>query len=321
MSGRRRAAALGPIELRRPLLLRLRSCLFLGWFGHPEQRTERFRVRPATVLICLAKIVTLVNSPARAKIPIMRKVIHGCCRLCKTPGPLVDSHIIPNFQYKPMKEKDGYFLVLSTDPAKKQIKRQKGITEYLLCAECDNVRLSRYEAHLAKVLFGGHPLHGRDTGRLHVVSGYDYKKVKNGLLSILWRMSVAKDPYFADVDLGPKHEKRIADVILNDKTLPEEEYPLLLAAPFLDGAVLGDWFLPPDFARVHGNRVYRCLIAGLLFTFIIGSAPLDTSYKAVILRQNQWPIIIAKVEEIPFMLDACLRLGRANAIRDGKLAA
>jgi len=249
----------------------------------------------------------------------MRKVVNGRCRLCNTPGPLVGSHIIPNFQFKPLKEKDGYFLILSTDPAKKEIKRQKGITEHLLCAECDNVRLSRYEDHVAKVLFGGHPLHGHYTDRLHVISGYDYKKLKNGLLSILWRMSVAQDPYFASVDLGPKHEKRLADVILNDVMLPEEEYPLMLAAPFIQGAVLGDWILPPDFARVHGNRVYRCLIAGLLFTFIVGSAPLDASYKPLILRQNQWPIIKAKVEEIPFLLDACVRFGRANAIREGKL--
>jgi hypothetical protein len=83
--------------------------------------------------------------------------------------------------------------------------------------------------------------------------------------------------------------------------------------------VLGDWILPPDFARVNGNRVYRCLIAGLLFTFIIGTAPLDARYKPLILRQNQWPIMKAKVEEIPFLFDACMRLGRANAIRDGKL--
>jgi hypothetical protein len=263
-------------------------------------------------------IVSLVNSAARARIGEMRKNIQGRCRLCNAEGPLVESHIIPNFQYKPLKEKEGYFLVLSTDPTKKEFKRQKGITEYLLCAECDNVRLSRNENHLAKFLFGGHPLHGHHTDRLHVVSGYDYKKVKNGLLSILWRMSVAKDHYFASVDLGPKHEKRLADAILNDVMLPEEEYPLMLAAPFFDGAVLGDWILPPDFARVGGNRVYRCLIAGLLFTFIVGSAPLEANYKPLILRQNQWPIMKARVEEIPFLLDAVLRFGRANAIRDGQ---
>jgi hypothetical protein len=53
----------------------------------------------------------------------------------------VESHIIPNFQYKPPKEGDGYFLVLSTDPAKKEFKRQKGITEHLLCAECDRLEV------------------------------------------------------------------------------------------------------------------------------------------------------------------------------------
>jgi hypothetical protein len=35
----------------------------------------------------------------------------------------------------------------------------------------------------------------------------------------------------------------------------------------------------------------------------------------LILRRGSWPIMRAKVEEIPLLLDACLRLGRANALR------
>lgn len=178
------------------------------------------------------------------------------------------------------------------------------------------MRLSQYEDHLAKIIFGGYPLDGYVTGRFHVIKGYDYKKVKNGLLSILWRMSIAKDPYFSKVDLGAKHEKRIADAILKDTAFNEEEYSILLTAPFFGGIGLGHWFLPPDYTRADGNRIYRCLISGLLFTFILGSAPLHPKYRPLILRHDQWPIIKAKVQEIPFLFDACLRIGRANVIRE-----
>ncbi len=58
----------------------------------------------------------------------------GICKLCQQQATLVDSHIIPNFHYKPLKEKEGLFYILSTDPKKKELKRQKGITEHLLCA-------------------------------------------------------------------------------------------------------------------------------------------------------------------------------------------
>lgn len=245
-----------------------------------------------------------------------KKKVHGRCCLCHSEDWLVDSHIIPKFQFKPLKEAEGYFYILSTDPVKKEIKRQNGITENLLCAQCDNVRLSRYEDHLAKVLFGGHPLDGRQIGPLLVVEGYDYKRIKNGILSILWRMSVSADPYFSEVDLGEKHEECLRVTLLNDTEFQEEEYPILLTAPLFNGQDLGNWTLPPDFTRADGNRVYRCLISGLLFTFFVGSASLSEPIRRLILRRKSWPIVRAKVEKIPFLLDACLRLGRASAIRN-----
>jgi hypothetical protein len=240
--------------------------------------------------------------------------IQGRCRLCNTQGPLVDSHIIPNFQYKPLKKAEGHYLVLSTNPEKKPIKKQKGITEYLLCAKCDNERLSRYEDHLAKLLFR-HPPGSKQTGPLLVVTGYDYKKLKNALLSILWRMSVSSDPYFTEVDLGTKHEERLRLALLNDTEFQEEEYSILLTAPLFKEQQLGAWTLPPDFTRSEGNRVYRCLISGLLFTFIVGSAPITSLTRPFILRRMSWPIVMGKVEKIPFLLDACLQLGRANALK------
>src|SRR5437762_324195 len=148
-----------------------------------------------------------------------KKRVLGRCRLCQNEDWLVDSHIIPNFHYKPLKKNEGAFYVMSTDPAQKVIKRQKGVTEPLLCAECDNVRLGRNEQHLSEVVFGGYPLDGKQHGRFLVISGYDYKKVKNGLLSILWRMSVSTNPYFSEVDLGKRHEEALRAVLFNNLEL------------------------------------------------------------------------------------------------------
>jgi hypothetical protein len=245
----------------------------------------------------------------------MHMPTYGRCRLCLTDQPLVDSHIISNFLFRPLKEKEGLFYVLSSDPKKKELKQQRGITERLLCAKCDNERLQKNEKHLREVLFGGHSLDGRQDGRFLFVRGYDYKRVKNGLLSLLWRMSITSREYFSAVDLGEKHAEAIRLSLLNDTEFSEEEYPILLAAPLFEGQFLGDWMLPPDFSRTGGNRVYRCLISGFLFTFFVGSAPLDPKLAPLILRREEWPIIKARVDEIPFLNDTCLLLGRANAIR------
>jgi hypothetical protein len=244
-----------------------------------------------------------------------RRQVEGRCRLCNTQGWLVESHIIPKLQYKLLKQAEGHFWGLPTDPEKKAIKMQKGITEHLLCAQCDNVRLSRYEGHLAKLLFR-HPPGGKQTGPLLVVEGYDYKNLKNALLSILWRMSVSSHPYFSEVDLGSKHEEHLRLALLNDKEFQEEEYSVLLTAPGIGGRRFGNWTLPPHSARTGGNRGYACLISGLLFTFLVGSAPLTNLVRPLILRRASWPIAMAKVEEIPFLLEACPQLRRANVLRE-----
>jgi len=239
----------------------------------------------------------------------------GRCCLCHSRDWLVDSHIIPDFHYKPLKQSEGQFYILSTDPAKRKIKRQKGITEALLCARCDNGRLSKYESHLAQVLFHGGSLKANQRGSLLVFEGYNYKQIKNGLLSILWRMSLSTNPFFQKVDLGEKHQERLRIGLLNDITFPEEEYPILAVAPSFDGKVLTDAILMPDLMHVDGNRVYRCLISGLIFTFTVGAIPLVETGQALILREKLWPIGTAKIQDIPFLYEAALRYGSANYMR------
>ncbi len=239
----------------------------------------------------------------------------GRCCLCHSHDLLVDSHIIPDFYYKPLKQSEGQFYILSTNSAKRKINRQKGITEALLCARCDNGRLSKYESHLAQVLFHGGSLKANQRGPLLVFEGYNYKQIKNGLLSILWRMSLSTNPFFQNVDLGEKHQERLRTGLLNDITFPEEEYPILAVAPTFDGKVLPDAILMPDLIHLDGNRVYRCLISGLIFAFVVGAFPLDEIGEALILRKKLWPIGTAKVEDIPFLYEAALQYGSANYMK------
>jgi hypothetical protein len=238
------------------------------------------------------------------------------CRLCLNRKPLVNSHIIPNFQFKPLKKQEGFFYHLSTDENQPERKEQKGITERLFCVECDTVRLQKNEDHLAKVLFGGYPLVGNSIGRLHIVEGFDYCKIKNGLLSILWRMSICSHPFFKGVELGNKHEERIRNAIWNNELLLESDYPILVAAPVFQNELLDALILEPDFTRLNGNRVYRCFISGLLFTFFIGSTEVGKQTQHLAIKANgSWAIMRAKVEEIPFLFDACVQFSKAQKLR------
>ncbi len=234
---------------------------------------------------------------------VPKKQIRDRCRLCNSEQWLVDSHIIPKFHYKPLKAVEGHFYVVSADTSKKTSKRQKDITEPLLCAQCDNERLARYEDHLRKVLFGGHPLTGKQRGRLFAIEGYDYKHVKNGLLSILWRMSLSTDRYFSNVALGEKHSERIRATLLSNTEFREDEYPIFLTVPLIEGKTYADFILQPDCVRVRQNQMYRCVISGLLFCFLVGSAPLDSTEQQLLLGATSWSIMRAEVKDIPFLAD------------------
>jgi hypothetical protein len=249
----------------------------------------------------------------------MPKTKHfGCCRLCLQNNFLVDSDIISKFLYNPLKRSDGRFYIVSTNPYKKVISVQKTITEYLLCARCDNERLSRNESHLAEVLFGGHPLQVQQEGPLLHLEGYDYKKVKNGLLSILWRMSISSKPFFSNVNLSAEHEERLRITLLNNTELPENEYPITVVAPYFDGLNLGDLILAPDFTHLDGNRVYRCAISGLIFSFHVGYSPLTGVGEFLNVGRKRWSIGVAEVENIPYLHDVLLQQGRANCLRNNR---
>lgn len=243
----------------------------------------------------------------------------GVCRLCHKHTELVRSHIIPRFSFKQLKKADGHYFQISNDPNRRERKLQREIREYLFCAKCDNEVLQENEDHLARVLYGGTNLEFRAGRRLAHVRGLDYRKTKNCLLSILWRMGLSSDKFFDEVELGERHSERMRTILLNAEVTDETEYGINICVLFFDEGFIGDWIVPPDFARVGHNRVYRCLIAGILYTFHVGSAELPAEMRSLILRKDgTCPILKANVMEIPFLRHFCLEMAKAQAKRRRK---
>jgi hypothetical protein len=240
----------------------------------------------------------------------------GKCRLCLQVRPLVASHIIPNFQLKGLKKIEGHFYELSTNQSVPERKQQRGFTERLLCAECDNRRLQKNEDYFARVWTHGKLPEPQQHGRFLIFREHDYKRCKNFLLSILWRMSVSSLDIFNEVSLGPKHEEVLRARLLADREFDEREYAITVTAPFIEERLYEDFMLQPDSARLDGNRIYRCVIAGMLYTFFVGSAPLRPEVHALSLRREEFPIAKMDVKEIPFLAHAMGRLGKANNVRE-----
>ena len=177
----------------------------------------------------------------------------GTCRLCLNTRPLVNSHIIPDFQFKPLKKVDGRFHWLSPDPEVKDRTGQKGFTERLFCAECDNERLQKNEAYFAQLWSGGYLPNTAQTKRFLIFRDHDYKRTKNYLLSILWRMSICSREVFREVSLGEKHEEILRAGLLADREFGEDEYAVTVTAAFIDGKFYDDFILQPDSHRLHAT--------------------------------------------------------------------
>lgn len=252
--------------------------------------------------------------------PPATQSLSGICRLCLQERPLVRSHIIPAFQFKTLKKGDGRYYELSPDPTKRERPGQRGFTERLLCAECDNIRLQRNEDYYAKLWMRGPLAAPQEFGRFLIFRDHDYKRAKNYLLSVLWRMGVSHHQVFRAVSLGAKHEEILRAGLLADREFAEDEYPLTVTAPFFEGEYHDDFILQPDCHRMDGNRLYRCVIAGMLYTFVVGAAPLVPALRALSLRKDEFPVARIEVRDIPFLAHAVSRIGRAQALREAATA-
>jgi hypothetical protein len=83
-------------------------------------------------------------------------VVTGTCRLCRRDGELQESHRIPKFVFRWVKETSPTGIRQSTSP---NVRVQDGWKEHYLCRGCEG-RLSAWEAEFARHVF--RPYHDRE---------------------------------------------------------------------------------------------------------------------------------------------------------------
>src|SRR5262245_52027646 len=73
------------------------------------------------------------------------------CALCGLEQPLCKSHILPEFIYRPLYDENHRVHVLSTMKVRPRPMEQRGISEKLLCSDCES-QISKYERYAKDVL-------------------------------------------------------------------------------------------------------------------------------------------------------------------------
>ncbi len=200
------------------------------------------------------------------------------CMLCLELRVLCDSHIVPEFMYKPLYDGRHRMRVVSAEDGrpKREKPLQLGLREKLLCSKCEQYINSSYEKPNVKVWRGFveqrpvqgisvSPLRGDDGSWGVHIQGFDYASFKLLLLSVLWRAAAAKRTYYDEVVLGP-HEERLRLMLRDKAPGSQADYPCLLYV-----------FTEPNFGlmarpartRLEGHASYQFLLPGVVLWFVI----------------------------------------------------
>jgi hypothetical protein len=207
------------------------------------------------------------------------------CRLCKKDRPLRESHIFPEWLYKPLYDINRRFFVFSTDVKKKRGTRPKGIYERLLCHECEQ-RFSKWEGY-ARSVFYELPLKVTEEDRAIVFSDLQYTPFKLFQMSLIWRACITSRPEVHKIDLGP-HVERIRKMLFEDRPGEVHEYGSILVLPALGQGLMQRFLYPPESlpTKLDGHSAYRAAFGGLFWVFIVSNHSTRFPHKEVFLSTD-----------------------------------
>jgi hypothetical protein len=189
------------------------------------------------------------------------------CRLCQEEHTLKQSHIVPEFLYKPLYQKGRrFFFALSTDKNRGNQILQKGLREELLCAKCETI-LSVYEKYVSELPIGQLVQKAILKNMRMATLKVDYDLFRLFALSILWRASVSSLPFFGSVKLNPVEEEHLRSMLIHEDPGEPHFYGVFLTVPLSGGQPIHDRMLSPDFVISEGTVIFRFLMAGVVWVF------------------------------------------------------
>lgn len=190
------------------------------------------------------------------------------CKLCLQPKELRDSHIISEFDYKPLYDHKHRFYRLSSKSSKHGI-LQKGLREKLLCGYCENLR-SKCEIYASKLIHGGIELDYKNFVGGVEITGIDYNKFKLHQLFLLWITSISQLPEFSEIKLHENVEEKLRLKLLSNDPGQPHEYPCFVCALISKNRnTTRQIIIPPSLIEVEGIQWARFIIGGLIWTYRI----------------------------------------------------
>jgi hypothetical protein len=218
--------------------------------------------------------------------------------------------------YRELYDAKHRFLALSSTPATHVRLHQKGLRERLLCEACEAL-FNRFETYVADVLEGKYGICYQVRGDTVEIRDLDYTKTKLFLFSLLWRFGVTTVPELKEVNLG-MHGVRLRHMLLTENPGDPLIYPCLITAIMLDGEHVGGLSGKPSLAQMHGQDVWRIVVAGIVFKFFVSEQPAVGIPDFLFLQKDgSITVPMRELTKIGFLCQDISRIEEAQRRRDG----
>jgi len=161
---------------------------------------------------------------------------------------------------------------------------QTGFWERLLCKECEG-KFSRYETYASNNLLNlTLPLPQSKEDLVNTVQVDDYAKLKLFLLSMLWRVGVARHGFFSCVDLGP-HTDRLREMLIAEDPGEPDEYGCHISRLLPEKHIPVDRIVfTPLSTRIESHRSCLLYFRGFTFNYYVSSHSISTGVQEAFVR-------------------------------------
>ena len=148
---------------------------------------------------------------------------YGKCGLCLQVKDLVDSHAMPESAFKLILGDGSGKMIQVTELGASTSKDTGG--QFIFCGCCEKQLNQDFDQYGIGVLKGENGSAERLTDGVHF-SNIDTKRLRMFVLSTLWRISISKHRYFAQVQLSESLETELYQHVKNNTVLLKGRIPV-----------------------------------------------------------------------------------------------
>jgi len=207
------------------------------------------------------------------------------CHLCYREKKWQESHIIPEFFYRPIYDHKHRVFIFSPEPTDKTKYEQKGIREKLLCWDCEQI-LNQYETYARELFYGKHEIQISEDSEKYILGNIDYRKFKLFQMSLLWRMSISTKRYFSEVDIGV-HNNIISNLLFAGNPGKSYNYGCLMTVCLIEiKDIKPEVIATPFSTRIDNHKCYVFLLGGCSWVFIVSNHAQSFPHKEAFLKED-----------------------------------